>query len=314
MHPISNLNSVLIKNYGQKQETLAVIRELDKLGLIKKKSKPKKERKPQMIEDLKQESDMVGYTKTLEGKNSTGFPLRLIESGMNPQQLEDINRVNSARFAQLESAANIQRQQIGGLAGMAQGFFSVINPSVERFRGSTFPAQQSGDQPIDPFATRRAGVIYLSDVPETTDVPMTRTPNPNAPEVEPQFATTIFPVEETGGISTAPPNLQPREKMGGGSAVETEELPVGVAFQEVTSATKKARKRKPSTLQEVADIYNLGKIPTKSTRGKDIKDFYIKLTDGLGESEIVFKTRQEYLDEIERLLKESAELLKEEGQ
>jgi hypothetical protein len=156
-------------------------------------------------------------------------------------------------------------------------------------------------------------VIYLSDVPETQDVPMTRTPNPNAPEAEAEFATTIFPVEETGNISSTPPNLQPREKMGGGRAVESEELPVGVAFEEVSSATKKARRRKPSTLQEVADLYSLGKIPTKATRAKDIKDFYIKLTDGLGESEIVFKTRQEYLDEIERLLKESAELLKEEG-
>lgn len=289
MHPISNLNSVLIKNYGQKQETLAVIRELDKLGLIKKKSKPKKERKPQMIEDLKQESDMVGYTKTLEGKSSTGFPLRLIESGMSQQQIEDINRINSARFAQLESAANIQRQQIGGLAGMAQGFFSVINPGVERFRGSTFPAQQSGDQPIDPFATRRPGVIYLSDVPETTDVPMTRTPNPNAPEAEAEFATTTFPVEETGGIPIAPPNLQPREKVGGGS---------------------KKKKKLVLSPQDMSDELGLGKIPTARNSLSAVEDYYIALTDrGIGERNPDLKTKTEILSEIKALLEDAGQAI-----
>jgi hypothetical protein len=289
MHPISNLNSVLIKNYGQKQETLAVIRELNKLGLIKSKSKAKKERKPQMIEDLKQESDMVGYTKTLEGKRPTQFPLRLIESGMNPQQIEDINRVNSARFAQLESAANIQQQQIGGLAGMAQGFFSVINPRAERFRGSTFPAQQSGDEPIDPFASRRPNVIFLSGTPETQDVPLTRTANPNAPEVEAEFATTTFPVEETGNISTAPPNLQPREKVGGGS---------------------KKKKILVLSPQDMSDELGLGKIPTMRNSDTAVENYYIALTDrGIGDRNPDLKTKTEILAEIKSLLADAGKAI-----
>lgn len=293
MVPISNLNSVLIKNYGAQTETLAIIRELTKLGLIKTKSKSNKERKPKMIEDLKQESDMIASTKTLEGKSSSGFPLRLIESGMTPQQLEDINRVNSARFAQLESAANIQRQEIGGLSGMAQGFFSVINPLVERFRGSTFPAQQSGAEPIDPFATRRPNVIYLSDIPETSDVPMTRTPNPNSPEVDPQFATTTFPVEEIGNIAVPEirKGLEPRDKMGGMSSSAAKALNLSPEF------IKRAK------LNDAADKLGLPTIPKISAKKPTIQKYYNDLTDRLQIEDIIAEgSKDDFFNEITGIL------------
>lgn len=318
MHPISNLNSVLIKNYGAQAETLAVIRELDKLGLIKNKSKPNKERKPKMIEDLKQESDMVGYTKTLEGKKdgtsegSRGgqFPLRIVQGGMTQQQIEDINRENAAKFAVLRNELEQQqRQQEENLQPLTR----LANLASERFRG----AQEAGaGQRANPFIQ---STTVENIEPDVQDVPMSRTANPNAPEYMSKFAEGVFPEEETENISTVPPNLQPRDKVGGGRAIESaEELPLGVAFEEITPEVsgkpKKERKRKVSTLQEVADILSLGRIPISSSKKSDIQDFYIKLTEALGESEIVFKTRQEYLDEIERLLKESAQLLKEEGQ
>jgi hypothetical protein len=154
----------------------------------------------------------------------------------------------------------------------------------------------------------------LGDIQETQDVPMSRTANPNAPEYKSEFAETFFPQEETGNISTAPPNLQPREKTGGGSAVESgEELATGVAFEEIvpeiSGKPKKERKRKVSTLQEVADVFSLGRIPTLASKKRDIQDFYIKLTEALDESEIVFNTREEYLDEINNLLKQASSFM-----
>lgn len=311
MLPISNLNSVLIKNYGQKQETLAVIRELAKLGLIKKKSKSKKERKPKMIEDLKQESDMVGYTKTLGGQTG-GFPLRITESGMSQQQIEDINRSNAAKFAALRSEVEQQRlediqaqqgQRFSDIQRIGSAVGQIVNPLVERFRGAQ---EQGAGQRTSPFPSESSSVIYLQNVPETQDVPMSRTPNPDAPEFTSQFAESTFPEEETGNISIAPEirqGLEPREKLGGGMAEE--ELPAGVAFEEIPVGKKTKKPRKPSSLQEVADVFSLGRIPTSSSLKRDIQDFYIKLADALGESESVFNTREQYLDEINKLLKES---------
>lgn len=313
MLPISNLNSVLIKNYGQKQETLAVIRELAKLGLIKKKSKPKKERKPKMIEDLKQESDMVGYTKTLGGQTGQ-FPLRITEGGMTQQQIEDINRTNAAKFAALRGEVEQQRlediqaqqgQRFSDIQRLGSELGRIVNPLVERFRG----AQEEGaGQRASPFPSESSGIIYLEDAPETQDVPMSRTPNPNAPEFTSKFAESTFPEEEIGNIPTAPETrkgLEPREKMGGGSAVE--ELPPGVAFEEIPAGKKKSKKKKLRLdIQDVSDELGLGKIPTISSLKGDVKTYYINLTDALGEDELQNLNKQEYLNEINKLLKQSA--------
>jgi hypothetical protein len=257
MRPISNLNSVLVKNYGPGSDTLAVIRELKKLGIIKSVAKAKGKAKPKMIEDIKQPSDMVGYVKTLDSPQMRNLaPIQQIQAGASQQQIDDINRTNVARFAQLEAAATQQQQQIGGLAGLAQGFFSVINPGVERFRGSTFPAQARGDEPIDPFATRRPGVIYLSDIPETSSGSqvMTETLNPNAPDIRPELATSIFPEEEQTGI----------ELTGGGSRIKPQ--------QKISLILSS---------QQVADDLGLGKIPTMRNSYTAVENFYIALTDAL---------------------------------
>ena len=273
-----------------------------------------------MIEDLKQESDMVGYTKTLEGGTTGRFPLRIFQGNMTQQQIEDINRENAAKFAVLRSEVEQQRlediqaqqgQRFSDIQRIGTAVGQIVNPLVERFRG----AQEEGaGQRPNPFTSQASDVIYLGDVEETQDVPMSRTANPNAPEYTSEFAEEVFPEEETENISIAPPNLQPREKLGGGSAVESaEELATGVAFEEITPEVsgkpKKERKRKVSTLQEVSDVLSLGRIPTASSKKSDIQDFYIKLTEALGESEVVFNTREEYLNEINNLLKEASSFM-----
>lgn len=285
MRPISNLNSVLVKNYGPGSDTLAVIRELKKLGIIKSVTKAKGKAKPKLIEDIKQPSDMVGYVKNLDSPQMRNLaPIQQIQAGASQQQIEDINRTNVARFAQLEAAASQQQQQIGGLAGLAQGFFSVINPGVERFRGSTFPAQARGDEPIDPFATRRPGVIYLSDVPETSSGSqvMTETLNPNAPDIRPEFATSIFPEEEETGIQLT----------GGGSRIRPQ--------QKISLVLSS---------QQVADDLGLGKIPTMRNSYTAVENFYIALTDALQtDREASADSKSKILAEINKLLEKKGQL------
>jgi hypothetical protein len=230
------------------------------------------------------------------------FALRQIESGMSKQQIEDIQRTNAAQVAALqgELAQNRSETQatIGGLVGAASQRFAqisnvlgqIVNPETERFRGSTFPAQAMGSEPIDPFATRRPSVIYLGDVPDTRDVPMSQTINEGAPEISPEFATSTFPQEESGNISSALPNLQPREKVGGG----------GGAKKPVLVLDK----------QSVSDELGLGKIPSMRNSYTAIEDYYISLTDaGIGERDESLKSKSAILTEINGLLEDAGKTM-----
>lgn len=301
MRPISNLNSVLVKNYGYGSDILAVLRELKKLGVIKgPKSKSKSKSSAKMIEDIKQESDMVGYVKTLAGErnrlNPNLFALRQIEPGMSQQQIENIQRTNAAQVAALQGELRQNRREteatIGGLAGAASQRFSqisnvlgqIVNPETERFRGSTFPAQATGIDPIDPFATRRPGVIYLGDIPDTKDVPMDQSINEGGPDISPEFASSTFPIEEIGNIPSAPLNLQPREKVGGGGG----------------GGKKRTLILDP---QEVSDILNLGKIPTMKNSFTAVEDYYIALTDATdADRDTSLNSKSQILADIKKIL------------
>ena len=294
MRPISNLNSVSIKNYGAQAETLAIIRELTKLGLIKTKSKSNKERK--------QESDMVGYTKSLEGKSSLGFPLRIVQGAMTQQQIEDINRENAAKFAVLRSEVEQQRlediqaqqgQRFSDIQRFGSELGRIVNPLVERFRG----AQEEGaGQRPNPFTSQASDVIYLGDVQETQDVPMSRTANPNAPEYTSEFAETVFPQQETGNISTAPPNLQPREKVGGD--IEEEQ----VSPRPKQMATKITRK-------EYLKENGLGQIPsnTKSTTLQEMAEYYRDFSSALG-----YEVRNQIIRNKSEMYKEMVSIVDDE--
>jgi hypothetical protein len=301
MRPISNLNSVLVKNYGYGSDILAVLRELKKLGVIKgAKSKSKSKSSAKMIEDIKQQSDMIGYVKNLAGEpnrlNPNLFALRQIEPGMSQQQIENIQRTNAAQVAALQGELRQNRREteatIGGLAGAASQRFSqinnvlgqIVNPETERFRGSTFPAQATGIDPIDPFATRRPGVIYLGDVPDTTDVPMDQSINEGGPDISPEFASSTFPIEETGNIPSAPLNLQPREKVGGGGG-----------------------KKRTLILdpQDVSDVLNLGKIPTMKNSFTAVENYYIALTDATDtDRDASLNSKSQILADIKKILEQ----------
>jgi hypothetical protein len=315
MRPISNLNSVYIKNTVPEPETLAVIRELTKLGIIKSKRKAKKERKTPSMEEIKQESDMVGYVKNLGGTGGGGqFPFRLLPNTATPQQIEDFNRSNSARIAALQGEIAQNRsetqQTIGGLAGAASQRFAniqnvlgqIVNPATTHFRGSTFPASSRGDEPIDPFYYARGGRVpeqfYLPDV---TDVPMDQTLNEGGPVTTPNISQDLFPVEEPpnfglsssemgrteeasgGGVS----RIMPQQKIGGGLIIEdsSEEEEIEPPENEPTPRQKRVPTK--VTRKEFLRSKGLGQIPpnTKNTTLQEMYDYYVDFCSVFGVSQ-----------------------------
>jgi hypothetical protein len=285
MRPISNLNSLSVKNYIPGSDTLAVIRELKKLGIIKG-SKSKSKPTSKMIDDIKQDSNMVGYVKTLAGQpgrqNPNIFSLRQIEPGMSQQQIEDIRQRNDAGVAALRAEVRQQRledieQQQGQRFADITRLGGIMNPILERFRGAQDPG---AGQRVEPFA--QSSTIFLPDVQEET---FTQSLNEGGPQAQPAIQTELFAGEESSniGIPTAPPNLQPREKVGGGGG----------------------KKKKPLILapQDVSNELGLGKIPTMNNSDTTVENYYIALTDaGIGERDVSLKTKAEILSEIKGLL------------
>lgn len=289
MRPISNLNSLLVKNYIPGSDTLAVIRELKKLGIIKG-PKPKSKPSSKMIEDIKQDSDMVGYVKTLEGQpgrqNPNIFSLRQIEAGMSQQEIENLRQRNEAGVAALRAEVRQQRledleQQQGQRFADITRLGGIMNPILERFRGAQSPG---AGQKVEPFA--QSSTIFLPDVQEET---FTQTLNEGGPMAQPAIQTELFSgEEETGNIPTAPPNLQPRPKVGGGSKKKTLIL----------------------APQDVSDELKLGKIPTARNSLGAIEDYYIALTDaGYGERDESLKTKAALLDGINGILEDVGKVI-----
>jgi hypothetical protein len=293
MHPITNLNSLLVKNYVPGSDTLAVIRELKNLGIIKG-PKPKSKPTPKMIEDIKQESDMVGYVKTLEGQpgrqNPNIFSLRQVESGMSQQQIEDLRQRNEAGVATLRAEVRQQRledleQQQGQRFADITRFGGIINPILERFRGAQDPG---AGQRVEPFS--QVSTIFLPDVQEET---FTQSLNEGGPRAEPAIQTELFAgEEETGNIPIAPPNLQPREKVGGGAA------------------TPRKKKQLLLSPQEVSDELGLGKIPNMRNSLTAIENYYIALTDaGIGDRNPDLKSKESILSEVKQLLQDAGKVI-----
>ena len=272
MPRISNMNSVLINNQGN-YETLAVIRELKKLGIIKG-SKPKPKPSPKMIEDVKQPSDMVGYVKYSQ-------TLPQITPGMTQDQIEDIQRTQAAQFAALKN--EVQQGRIEDMNRTANALFSIINPSTEKFRSNTSTSKTY-------FPTSSSDVIYLADaIPDTQEKRFTQTLNEGAPKTTEQIQTDVFPSEEPEVIEISPPpRIQPQQRI------------------------VRDQKPKPNLVldkQDVSDELGLGKVPTMRNSYTAIENYYISLTDlGVGERDATFNSKSQILAEINSLLEAGGKL------
>lgn len=272
-----NENRINIKT----DSTVKLIQELSKLGVFKSKKRPKKKRADTGMDGIKQESDMVGYAKSIGGPQMRNLPpIQQIQQGMSQSQIEDIQRRNDAVVAALRG--EVQQQRLEDIeAQQGQRFADItklggiMNPLLERFRGSTFPAQAMGDEPIDPFSSRRGGAILLGNAPDIQEERFTQTLNEGGPPATEKLQTTQFAVEEEA------------------------ELPIGVAFAEKTGGGSAVVR----TAQDAANELGLGKIPNMKNSLSAIEDYYIALTDIIGDRDPSSDSKSKMLKDIDRILK-----------
>ena len=261
----SNYNKVSVKT----DSTVELIQELSKLGVFKEKRKPRAKKASTAGGDIRQDGPMApGFTKNLGGPQMRNLPLiQQIQPGMTQQQIEDIQRTNNASIAALTGEIRQQRlQDIEAQQGQRfediTKLGGIINPLLERFRGSTFPAQASGDQPIDPFASSRGGnVIYLGNEPDVTEERFTETLNEGGPEAVEEEQTTVF-AGDNEALAVPEPRIQPDQKIGGGGPRKTKSLNLRKA---------------------VTTSYQLPQIPPfKGTTTADMLAYYKLFTNGVG--------------------------------
>lgn len=264
-----NENRINIKT----DSTVKLIQELSKLGVFKSKKRPKKKRADTGMDGIKQDSDMVGYAKSIGGPQMRNLPpIQQIQQGMSQSQIEDIQRRNDAVVAALRG--EVQQQRLEDIeAQQGQRFADItklggiMNPLLERFRGSTFPAQAMGDEPIDPFSSRRGGAILLGNAPDIQEERFTQTLNEGGPPATEKVQTTSFVGEEEEELPGIPSEKMPEEKTGGGSAVAQQE--------------EKRRK----TRNEILADRGLGPLPPNApeTLPDVMKEYYKRFVDAFQE-------------------------------
>ena len=250
----TNRNNISIKA----DSAVQLVRELSKLGVFRKKGKKRAKRSSASTsEDIKQDSDMIGYTKPLGFRD---IPLiRQIEAGMTQSQIENIQRQNEAAFAALKG--EVQQQRLEDIETQQGQRFAditklggIINPLLERFRG----AQEPGAGVYDPFASK-------SELPQIQDVEereFTETLNPDAPEYQREPISEIYAEsgEEEEGI--------PSGGGGGGSTLAT------IVERERGKRAKAVIKGRDA----IASQFNLGPVPPlNKSEISELREYYITL-------------------------------------
>jgi hypothetical protein len=253
----TNRNNISIKA----DSAVQLVRELSKLGVFRKKGKKRAKRSSASTsEGIKQDSDMVGYTKTIGGTQMRNIPpIQQIEAGMTQSQIENIQRRNEAAFAALKG--EVQQQRLKDIETQQRQRFAditklggIVNPLLERFRG----AQEPGAGVYDPFASK-------SEFPQIQDVditPMTGTLNPGAPEYQREPISEIYAEsgEEEEGIPTI--------GGGGGSTLAT------IVERERGKRAKAVIKGRDA----IASQFNLGPVPPlNQSEISEIREYYITL-------------------------------------
>jgi hypothetical protein len=191
------MNNVSI--YG---ETLAVIKELKKLGILKSsKSKKKRRVVEEAKQEAKQESDLVGYAID----NIPSF--RPATADMSQSQIEDVNRRQAAAFATLK--AEVEQQRLEDINAQQNQRFSDIQrlgTEINRIFTST------PEKPFDPFYNLNP-IRLDNGVPDINEDTFSATINEGGPDITTQLPTSVFP--ETQQEEEIPePRIQPREAVG----------------------------------------------------------------------------------------------------
>ena len=264
-----NYNKVNIKT----DSMVKMIEQLAKLGVFKEKKKPRQKRSRIDVEEVKQPSDMVGYTKTI----SPAFRgLAPIIPGMTQQQIDDIQQRNAAAIAALQG--EIQQQRLQDIETQQGQRFAditrlggVINPLLERFRGAQEPG--AGQRP-DPFAPAIAQEFVTPDVEEGL---FTQTLNEGGPEAVSDLPETTFAEEEE--VVAPPPRLAPREP------IEDFRLT-------------------PNIMTEIDVYWGFGKIPETRSVGP-LRTYLSNINRTIGTDYATNVNREELLKNIRAALRDS---------
>jgi hypothetical protein len=251
----SNYNKVSIRT----DSTVKLIEQLSKLGVFKEKRKPRKPKQPSSNE-IRQDNVMVGYSKSLGSPLVRDIPaLQQIQPGMTPQQIQDIQERNNAAIAALQGEIQQQRlQDIEAQQGQRladiEMFGTILNPVIERFRGSQQPG--AGQRPSS-FPTGES-LPALADISEGS---FTQTLNEGGPQAKSETATTTF--AETGEEEEGIP-------LGGGAApTQISATQFAPSLAPPRSATRKERNK---FLNEIG----IDPLPpnTDSTDLPEMRDYY----------------------------------------
>lgn len=276
----SNYNKVSVKT----DSIVEMIQELSKLGVFKEKRKPRAKKATAVPEDIRQEGDMPpGFTTPLGPQMRNLPPIQQIPQGATTQQIQDIQQQNAASLAQLR--AEVQQGRIRDIQNIGSALFSIVNPQTERFRSQ----QQAGAGVYNPMANLDPNVILLGNEPDVTEETFTQSLNEGGPMAQAQLQESVFPVEETGNIQTAPAGLQPRapvEITGGGRDPRA----AGIVKERDAKSMKLRLGLAPSINQYTSE---------------SMKKYYLSLIDKTGDDVKPELTNKKlYFAEINRILDE----------
>jgi len=217
---------------------------------------------------------------------------------MSEQEIRDLRERNAAGVATLR--AEVQQQRLADIeAQQGQRFADItrlggiMNPILERFRGAQNPG---AGQRTDPFT--QTSTIFLPDIQEET---FTETLNEGGPRAQPQVQTELFAEGEEAAARLGP---QERLEIGGGTGMSTaaaQALGMPESFVAKTKATK-TKAKLVRDAQEAADELGLGKIPTMRNSYNAIEDYYIALTDQIGDRDASLNSKSQILAEINKIL------------
>jgi hypothetical protein len=306
-----NLSNTNYNNISVKTDSMVkLIDQLAKLGVFKTKRKARRA-KASASDEVKQPSDLVGYTRPSGDPNL--FALRQIESGMTQQQIQDIQERNNASNASLRAELEQrqledmreQQRYITGLATAAAGRFAELQSGLENIQSDKF-------RPSEPIREASINPAILPNV-ETKEDPnaFTQTLNEGGPPeaaVEPQ--TQAFTEDDTDfndeqaffGVGRVDESEQGIPLGGGGQPLQ----PVERIFKEPSKFATPAIKKRA----ERAISIGLGPPPQARNTSEEIRSYYLRLANREDfEPDKNIKNARQYLKAIEKYLDEDSNFL-----
>ena len=307
MSKVSNTIYIKNKNEGS-NESVKLIKELDKFGIFKKPRTNKRQKK-EFKEEIKQDNEMPGFTEILKQPQFRNLNVPPIIN--NQQAIEDVKREYANRFSLLQN--NV-------MTGLEQLQNSRIRQQ-EPFRDTS--KVEFFEEPYDPF--KRETNYLEDDVPDTNDFDLTNvgTSKDAFESVEAgidvgEIPLNTFPGEEEEFI--IPPAVveteqTPRRKKGKKAELiiedDDEDLVVKPLTEEEqkvepvkeTPRTKRSKLTK-SMLRKIYDDYGIEEKPTIENSKSEIEEYYYYISDKYSEDidDNVLNSKNKMLTAINNIL------------